>query len=247
MEAEAKNPLDSLHYRFLLSLIALVLRLLAWSWRPRYVGNAKAFRVNRPDPANPIVMPFWHNRILALTGLYRGKPICVMVSKHRDGEIIARIAGKLGFTFVRGSTSREGLRALMEIVRVVKGGTDVGITPDGPRGPREAFQVGAILLAMKSRRPIVLITVGARRAWRTKSWDAHLIPKPFTRVVVVLDEEIFIPDDPKLDVEALRVALEDRLRKLTARAEALAAGEADPGMAAFDLTLLLPHHQPSHD
>ena len=217
-QGRGDHPFDQLRWRILLRVISWAIRLLARTWRVRFEGYAPAFPPNRPQ-ADSLIYPFWHSRILTLTSLYRGKPVCVMVSTHRDGEAIARIAGMLGFTFVRGSTTREGLRALLELAGIARKGHDVAITPDGPRGPREVLQIGTVILAQKSRRPLVLITTAARSAWRTRSWDAQLIPKPFARVICLISEPIAVPDEKGIDIEAIRLDLESRLRELTRRAE----------------------------
>jgi len=109
----------------------------------------------------------------------------VLVSAHRDGEIVARIAERLGMRTVRGSSTRGAARALLGVVRELEEGREVAVTPDGPRGPARKFASGALVAAQRAGAPIIGIGVSAKRAWRLKSWDGFMIPKPFTRVDVV--------------------------------------------------------------
>jgi lysophospholipid acyltransferase (LPLAT)-like uncharacterized protein len=105
-----------------------------------------------------------------------------MISEHRDGEIIARIAEAFWFTTERGSTSRGAARALIGLARAVESGRSAAVTPDGPRGPAHVFAPGAVIAAQRAGVPIIPIRVSASSAWRLKSWDRFLIPKPFARV-----------------------------------------------------------------
>jgi lysophospholipid acyltransferase (LPLAT)-like uncharacterized protein len=122
--------------------------------------------------------------MLPLVWLHRGEGVPVVISEHRDGEIIARIVERFGFTTIRGSTTRGAARALLGIVRELEAGSEVAVTPDGPRGPARKFASGALVAAQRVGVPIVCIGVSASRAWRLKSWDSFMIPKPFSRVCI---------------------------------------------------------------
>ena len=108
----------------------------------------------------------------------------MLISTHADGEIIARICEALGYRTIRGSTSRGGARALVEITRTLERGIEVAITPDGPRGPPHSIAPGTLYAAQRSNAPIVPIYVHASRAWHLATWDSFMIPKPFARLTI---------------------------------------------------------------
>jgi lysophospholipid acyltransferase (LPLAT)-like uncharacterized protein len=130
------------------------------------------------------VYSLWHGDMLPLLYQHRGEGVAVLISEHRDGELIAGIAQRLGFRSVRGSTSRGASRALVGLVRTLGAGHDVAVTPDGPRGPARSFAPGALIAAHRSNAPIMACGVAVRRAWRLRSWDRFCIPKPFARVTL---------------------------------------------------------------
>jgi lysophospholipid acyltransferase (LPLAT)-like uncharacterized protein len=160
----------------------LVVRLLAATWRIRTSGAeiVAALRAAR----QPIVFTLWHGQMLPLLWHHRAEGIAVLISEHRDGEIIARVASELGFRTVRGSTYRGADRALVGLVRELRAGHDVAVTPDGPRGPAGHFAPGALVAAQRTGAPLVSVGVAATRAWRLRSWDGFMIPKPFSRVTI---------------------------------------------------------------
>jgi lysophospholipid acyltransferase (LPLAT)-like uncharacterized protein len=160
-------------------------RLLAMTWRIRTHGAevVAALRAAR----QPIVFTAWHGQMLPLVWQHRRQGVAVLISEHRDGAIIAGIATALGFRTVRGSTYRGAERALVGLVRELRDGHDVAVTPDGPRGPAGHFAPGALIAAQRAGAPIVSVGVGVTRAWRLKSWDGFLIPKPFARVTIAYD------------------------------------------------------------
>jgi lysophospholipid acyltransferase (LPLAT)-like uncharacterized protein len=164
---------------------AIVIRLLAVTWRVRTTGAdiVTSLRTAR----QPIVFTLWHGQMLPLLWHHRGQGISVLISEHRDGEIIARIASALGFRAVRGSTYRSADRALAGLVRELRAGHDIAVTPDGPRGPAGHFAPGALIAAQRAGAPVVSVAAGATRAWRLKSWDGFMIPKPFARVTIAYD------------------------------------------------------------
>lgn len=161
---------------------ALVVRLLGATWRIERRGDegVRACRAAR----KPYVLALWHGELLPLLWTHRNQGISVLISTHADGEIIARIARSLGCRTVRGSSSRGGARALLELVRELREGHVVAITPDGPRGPRRVFAPGAVVAAMRAGVPVVALGVTADRAWRLRSWDRLVVPKPFARLTV---------------------------------------------------------------
>jgi lysophospholipid acyltransferase (LPLAT)-like uncharacterized protein len=169
-------------YRWAVPLGVLALRLLASTWRIRIRGAevVEGLRAAR----QPIVFTLWHGQMLPLLWVHRHEGVAVLISEHHDGEIIARVASALGFRTVRGSTSRRADRALVGLVRELRAGNDVAVTPDGPRGPAGRVAPGALVAAQRAGAPVVAVGVGATRAWRLRSWDRFMIPKPFARVTV---------------------------------------------------------------
>jgi len=136
------------------------------------------------DPDQPRIWAFWHNRILMMPYLYErfcpGRRMLMMVSRSRDGEFITRIMNRFGIDGARGSSSRGGSDALREILRELPRpqARDIGITPDGPRGPRAKVQDGVLGLAASSGRPIYPVTARYSRHWELPSWDRFQIPQP---------------------------------------------------------------------
>jgi len=184
------TPLDW-RTRTLIWLGTGFLRVVAATWRTTVYGRTPSReRQRRGDPA--VILSLWHGQMLPILCAHRGEPCTVLVSEHRDGEIIARILAAFGFSAARGSSSRGGSRALLQLVQLVSAGNDIAITPDGPRGPRQKMAPGVLLIAQRTGSPIVPLVAHADRVWRVRSWDAFEIPKPFARVSVLYDEPIHV-------------------------------------------------------
>jgi lysophospholipid acyltransferase (LPLAT)-like uncharacterized protein len=165
------------------------------------------------------VMAFWHGRILSATFYFRRRGIVVMTSENFDGEWIARIIERFGYGTARGSTSRGGRRALLQLVRDIKEGKPAGFALDGPRGPARVAQPGAVWLAGAAGQPLLPFHLEASRYWELGSWDRTQIPKPFSTVTLVVGEPLVVPPDlPDAARDAVRLELESRLRALEARA-----------------------------
>lgn len=192
-----------------------LIRLLGMTWRIRRVGAASfdALRARK----EPFIAVFWHGEILPVTWVHRGMGFAALISRHDDGEIIARVVEGLGLNTLRGSTTRGGVRALLESARLLEQGVSLAITPDGPRGPRHVFTPGALIVAQRSGRPIVLIGVTASRAWRARSWDRHLVPKPFAKVTVSYSEPEFVRAESARDVTQDQARFETILSSLAER------------------------------
>ncbi|MFQ5827991.1 MAG: lysophospholipid acyltransferase family protein [Candidatus Methylomirabilia bacterium] len=175
------------------------------------------------DRGSPLIYAIWHGRILMLPCLYgNSRPVRIMTSRSRDGELMSRFARWFGFQVVRGSTTRDGSEAFRGLLRHLKLSQDVAIAPDGPLGPRHVVQPGVIALAKLSRVPILPLTFSAAPAWRLRSWDEFLIPRPFARGVVHFGPPLTVPPkSSRAEQEALRKKLESSLRELTWRADAL--------------------------
>ncbi len=171
-----------------------------------------------------VIVAFWHGRLLMMPFVYPGQPTVILISQHRDGEYITRIAERLGFAVVRGSATRGGARAFKQLIRSLRDGRHVVITPDGPKGPPLRVKSGVIELARLSGMPILPVAFGAWPRTILKSWDRFLIPHPFGRAAYVWGEPIYVPADAdKVAVEKLCSLLAERLDALVAEADARVA------------------------
>jgi lysophospholipid acyltransferase (LPLAT)-like uncharacterized protein len=165
------------------------------------------------------IMAFWHGRILPATLYFRGRGIVVITSENFDGEWIAGIIERFGYGTARGSTSRGGLKAMLQLSRDVAAGKPAGFTLDGPRGPARVAQPGAVWLAKTTGNPLLPFHLEADRYWTADSWDRTQIPKPFATVALVVGEPLEVPADAGDEgLEAARRELESRLQALEARA-----------------------------
>jgi lysophospholipid acyltransferase (LPLAT)-like uncharacterized protein len=165
------------------------------------------------------IMAFWHGRILPATIFFRGRGIVVITSENFDGEWIAGIIERFGYGTARGSTSRGGRRALLQLVRDMEAGKPAAFTIDGPRGPARVAQPGAVWLAKATGNPVLPFHAEADRHWTLGSWDRTQIPKPFSTVALVVGEPVVVPPDADDGrIEAARRDLEEQLRRLETRA-----------------------------
>ena len=165
------------------------------------------------------IMAFWHGRILPATYYFRRRGIVVITSENFDGEWIAGIIERFGYGTARGSTSRGGGKALLQLTRDLAAGKPAGFTVDGPRGPAEVAQPGAVWLAKASGHPVLPFHLEADRHWTLKSWDRTQIPKPYATVAISMGEPLDVPADADATgIESARQLLEARLRALERRA-----------------------------
>lgn len=188
MSDDGRRLRDLRRAKWIARLGVLVIRALASTWRIRLLNRVPVDALRAQG--RPVVFAFWHGEMLPLLWVHRNEGAAILISSHSDGEIIASIGHALGFTSVRGSTSRGGARALLGLVRTLEGGRDVAVTPDGPRGPARVFAPGALVAAQRAKAPVVAVAVHARRAWRLRSWDRFLIPKPFARITVAYGDPV---------------------------------------------------------
>jgi lysophospholipid acyltransferase (LPLAT)-like uncharacterized protein len=171
-------------------LVALGFRLLQILARTlRYEMDDRAGVLGKPVEGNYIAA-LWHNRLLlisfVLKKFFPQRPGAGLISASRDGDMIADATRRFGFDVVRGSSSRMGASALLELSEVLVSGRDVLITPDGPRGPAYKLGPGIIFLAQKTGAPVVPVNMEYSSCWRVKSWDRFIIPKPFSKVRVII-------------------------------------------------------------
>lgn len=180
-------------YRIAGRLGSWVIRLWGASLSIDWIGEENIRLIEKLD--GKVIWTFWHAGILPLTYTHRGRGVAVLVSQHHDGEIISQIICRLGYGVVRGSSTRGGLRALLEMVRAGREGHALSVTPDGPRGPRHELQSGVLHIAQRSGLPIVPLAAEAVRRTELDSWDHFQIPHPFSRVGVVIGSPFSIPSD----------------------------------------------------
>ncbi len=180
-------------------------------WRVEGLQHLDAIHASGRQP----VMAFWHGRILPATFYFRRRGIVVITSENFDGEWIARIIERFGYGTARGSTSRGGKKAMLQLVRDMRAGRAAGFTLDGPRGPARVAQAGAVWLASATGNPLLPFHLEASSHWSLRSWDRTQIPKPFSTVALVVDAPIEVPKDSTDErLEATRLELEARLRIL---------------------------------
>jgi len=188
------------------------------------------------DANTPVLGCFWHARLLMMMKVWYGQhKFHMLISSHPDGQIVARAAESHNIGWVAGSTNRNPLQAMRKILGTLKGGESVGITPDGPRGPRYVATLGAIQIAKSAGVDVYPVAYSTTRGIFLKSWDRFLLPLPFGRGVFVYGEPVRIKDS-KLSLEELRQLLEDRINLVTRQADALCGrtGEADLPMGEGD-------------
>jgi hypothetical protein len=174
-------------------------------------GGLLAGKVTQPG-----IVAFWHNRIFLMPRLLRMRPAAVLISASRDGAKLVRIVEGLGVTCVRGSSSRRGRQALRELTRYVRDGYWIGITPDGPRGPRYKVQHGVISLAQLTGAAIHPVSYSVNWKITFNSWDRFIVPLPFARCVLRVGEPVTVPRDADdSQREACRARLEQQLIHLT--------------------------------
>ncbi len=191
---------------------AMLLRALGATWRIHTEG---------PDPLvpghEPVVAAFWHRNVLIASYYYRDRGFSVAVSRSRDGSRIASLLSALGYeTPPRGSSTRGGAAALLELVRQVESGTTVSIQTDGPQGPARVSKVGIVSLSRLTGRPITPVSFSARPRLRFRSWDGTLLPLPFAKVLCRYGDALLVPADAdESEEERRRADLDRALNTLT--------------------------------
>ncbi len=207
--AKATDIRGSAKQRVIGTLAGGLLRVMGWTLRYRYEGLEQ---MRGKFSGRAVIFVMWHNRIFAMPYakpvLSPEREVCVLTSASKDGAILEKAVGAFGLTAVRGSSSRRGAAALVALRRKLASGATVTITPDGPKGPCYRVQPGVVKLAQASGAPIVVVGVNYSSCWRFKSWDRFCLPKPFSRVMVRLEDGIEICEKLSND------AFEDEREKL---------------------------------
>jgi lysophospholipid acyltransferase (LPLAT)-like uncharacterized protein len=214
------------HYSVAGWLGSALLRSLGWTLRFRLEGREAVDRFR--GSGQPVIFVFWHAWILPLALLHRGEGAVVLVSTHGDGEYIARVIGRMGFGTERGSSTRQGAVGLRGVVRALRGGRDVALTPDGPRGPAGVFKPGALLAAKLTGAPVVPVAVDGSPLWRLSSWDRFVVPRPGARIRVRYGEALTLQRDAtEAELTAVARTLERELSVFDADSAGSGPGRAD--------------------
>lgn len=191
----------------------------------RGLGSTLRWEVHGLEPYHAMVAEgrqligvFWHGRILAASYFFRNHGFVIMTSRHRDGDYIASVIHQLGFGSARGSSSRGSIGALAEMLQYLRDGRNVAFTIDGPRGPRYVAKPGATWLASKSGCPMFPFNISVEKKWVLQSWDHFQIPKPFSRIVLLVGTPIYAKpgaseEELKAAQQELQCSLEDLLER----------------------------------
>ena len=167
-----------------------------------------------------LILTFWHGRIFT-TAYYFGSPrVTAMTSRNRDGEYIAQVLQKFGCGVARGSSTRGSQGAVLECLRAMKNGKDLGLAIDGPRGPRYVAKPGAAFLAQKSGNPVIPLNISVEKKWVMKSWDQFEAPKPFSRAVLLIGDPIYVAENAAdEEIRAVETLIQQSLDDLRARSD----------------------------
>lgn len=204
--------------RFLLKKVFRTLSLLFFPFigslliRFLYLTNKKIFHAPQTLLEETFIMAFWHGELLMAPYAYRkyrkNKEAKIVISEHFDGTLIAKTLSYFGFGAIRGSSTRGGAKALIESIKELKNGCDLGITPDGPKGPRHEVAEGVIIMAQKAKVKIVLVSMKPTKFWQLNSWDKFIIPKPFGTINYYITDFI---DISNMHVAECRTYIKERL------------------------------------
>jgi lysophospholipid acyltransferase (LPLAT)-like uncharacterized protein len=199
----------------LASLVAFYVNIVWWTSRRTFRGDANL--QDLIEGGQTSLVCFWHGRILMLPKIWRRRSNgAALVSSHRDGRLVSDMIRMLGVETISGSTNRGGSEALRQIVRALRSGQTIAVTPDGPRGPRMRMSMGTLVAARLAGVPIVPVAWSCSPAYAAGTWDRHILPLPFGRMIIEIGEPIAVPrdaDEPAL--ERLRQLAEQRLTALT--------------------------------
>lgn len=211
------------------------IRLLNATMRMEFRNRDVLERVSRDH--GQYVVAFWHSRFVLMPYAYPGRKIVVLSSQHRDARLLVRILGRFGIATAWGSSTRGGVGGLRQILRYVGQGHDVGLTPDGPRGPRRRAQPGVIAIARLTGKPIIPMTYSARPARRLNTWDRTMVPYPFGRALFSYGEPIVVPRHSDQAAQThYRLLLQAELDRLTDEGDRemgiLTEGELESRMAS---------------
>lgn len=200
-----------------------IARGLVRSLRVRYRTLGPECEPDAVPPGERVIYSIWHDSLLLPT-VYFGRPsMAVLVSQHRDGQLLGSLVKSLGMGMVCGSSTRGGVEAVRKLVAPDFPYRHLAVTPDGPRGPRRVAQPGLVYVASRTGMKVVCVGVGHRRPWRLRSWDRFAVPKPFTAARVLIGDAVRVPPGLKAtELEPWRLRIQAEMDRLSAAAEAWA-------------------------
>ncbi len=220
------NRKRRIQYALITPILKLILFVLWRSCRVvQIIGTEHIDKIAKSK--KPFIPCYWHQQHLFCTWymkklIKRGLKIGFLISPSVDGEIPAKLARAWGGEIIRGSTTRTGAQAMRDMYTlVVKQGISPVSTSDGPQGPIHTFKMGDVLLAQFTQAPLIPLAYAAEKAWMLGSWDKFLIPKPFSRIVIVIGEPVYVAKGIVAeDLEPVRLQMENSLKQLTKTAQA---------------------------
>ena len=199
----------------------LIVKIISSTYKIRVINPEVELNVLKKGQV-PIYAS-WHQRFFPGIAFFaKRKPISIMISQSKDGELISRIVDQLGWHPVRGSSSRGGKRALKEVYTLAKKGCKVAHIVDGPKGPQGVVKPGLLIISKASGMPILPTITSAEKKWVFNSWDRFIVPKPFSRVIIRFGNEINVPKNLQGSAfEKKRSSIEDTLKKLYIETDSL--------------------------
>ena len=208
----------------LISLIGSIYVLTVYKTSKVNLKNRKKIE-NLLERNESFIYSFWHDQLLMCPLTWQSNSsIKVLISKHRDGDIIAQLISNLGFEAIRGSThktnkikNKGGLLSARKMIKSLKNGISIGISPDGPKGPRHKVSDGILSISRLSKSVILPVGIGFKKKWVLNTWDKFIIPKPFNEITVVWGDPISAITNEKNNHQ-FKIKLESKMNNLTAQA-----------------------------
>lgn len=182
--------------KLLINLIYSILRFLSFSYRKVYIGVENRQIAKDKSPFKTYVYAVWHQNILSTLLTHTDEKYTMIISASKDGDIMAGAIEKFGHNTTRGSSSRDGKKALISVIKIMKSGFPASMAVDGPKGPIYAVKPGVLEMARLTQSAVIPLSYYSKSFWSfEKSWDKFRLPKPFTTLVCVIGEPIFIGHD----------------------------------------------------
>ncbi len=198
-------------------MLKLIVNLLGKTARAKIDGFEKIEKAKAKWGS--VIYCIWHGKMLYPVYLMKNRGIYAIVSRHRDGEIAARLLSSMGYNLIRGSSTRGGTRAIMEAIKCLKEGKDVVFVGDGPKGPPFKLKAGCIYAAAKSGKPVICASFAARPVKKLSSWDKFALFPPFSKIYVKISDPFVIPSSGEKELEKWREKIEAELIRLDQEVE----------------------------
>lgn len=195
--------ISEIKFLFIGTIFWIYIWLVAITSKIRIINKENSDSM-RNSGAN-LIFAFWHNRQFFLCFPERYSNVSILISKSKDGEFISRAINFFGIKTIRGSSSKGGIKALIEMHKTLKAGQVIGLTPDGPRGPVYKVQPGIVHLAQKSNLPIIPVSFSAKRKKIFNSWDKYQIPYPFNEIIVIYGSPLTIHEDDTMEMASIKI------------------------------------------